>query len=98
MLISSKFTTKWSLITYIGVGNRAYESRFTVSHMANGTDIDGGLARDDLWHQGRNLTDVEILQVLHSQMLLAEHLHLLSFNDVCLGQLFKDEGLLLLAF
>ena len=48
VLTSSKFTTNRSLITYIGVGNRAYESRFTVSHMANGTDIDGGLARDDL--------------------------------------------------
>ena len=63
--------------------------------MANGTDIDGGLARDDLWHEGRNLADIETVQILDSQMLLSQHFELLSLNNVLLRQLFKDERLLL---
>jgi len=45
-----------------------------VSDMTDGSNIDGGLARDDLGIQGRDLGDVKVFECLRRQVILSNHI------------------------
>ena len=55
--------------TYIDARDGTHESGLTMGHMANGADVDGGLARDNL--RGKRCQQLDVgVDVLHGQMRL----------------------------
>lgn len=55
-------------ISYLDARDGLDDGRLAVGDVADGADVNGGLARDDLRREGRQLGDVESGKVLLRQM------------------------------
>lgn len=69
------------VMTYVGITDCPDEGRLAVSNMADGADVDGGLAGDNFGIQRRNRIRVKPLQRLLRQVLLGVTSYLLELYD-----------------
>ena len=70
--------------SYIDSGDSADKGRFAVGHVADGADVDGGLAGDNLGGEGGEGRDIH-LDVLHREMGLGLEGYLLSSDELGSG-------------
>lgn len=50
-------------------------------YMPNGSDVERGLSRDDIWVERVDLLNLEVLEILECKPILLPQLFFLSLND-----------------